>query len=87
MIHHLRNFRLSPLEQAADKHIQIVSGLSLKIYLKKETDRGITDVALGEYFGKVLNADHMPISRHTIKNWKRHNGIVTVRRALSIHTV
>ena len=81
MIHHLRNFRLSPMEQAAEAHIQKTKGVTLKVYLKIETDRGITDVAMGEYFGNILNSGK-PISRHTIKNWKRHNGIITVRRAI-----
>jgi len=50
--------------------------LSLKHYLRQETERGRSDTSIATDFH---------VHRHTICNWKRLLGLVTVKRLIQRH--
>ena len=69
-----QTFRVGAKMNAAETTVLRNYGIDLRTYLRQETNRGRDDTALGREFG---------VNRHTISNWKRLLGIVTVKRAIS----
>lgn len=68
-----RDYRQGARMKAAEKRTQHDFKLSLKHYLRDQTNRGRSDIALGREFG---------VSRQTIGNWKRLLGLTMIRRAI-----
>jgi len=62
---------------AAEKYTLEKYNLTLKAYLKQETNRGVSDCQMAKEFN---------VNRHTIANWKRLTGLITVKRAISPYT-
>lgn len=70
-------FRTGKRMKEAEDYCQRKYCISLKEYLRRKTNSGISDIELGREFG---------VTRHTIRNWKTHLQLVVVKRALSEHT-
>lgn len=69
-----QTFRVGEKMRAGEAQAKQLRGVDLRTYLRQETNRGRPDTAIGRDFG---------VNRHTICNWKRLLGIVTVKRAIS----
>ncbi len=54
-----------------------VHNMTLRDYLRRETNRGVKDTELAREFG---------VHRHTIRNWRRHFNLVLVTRVVSTRT-